>query len=273
MKILVADTNFSDLCKTIVVVARLFPKDEISSSIEAEAVLELARNDSFNIIFLASDFPSNLTDSIRLLSPNSRIISTSRPFSQDDIVLKLKELIPARKRLYIQTFGGFNVFCDGKPLVFKRTKAKELLALLVDRRGAPVTTNEGFALLFAGKPNTQAQKSYYRILAAELVNALRREGLEDILVKTHNSISVDIKTFECDAYQFLQGDPEAISKYNGDYMICYKWAEHSSALFAESEAEQKRKAEEKLEAEQRKLQRKRRPRRKAPSSTEGEAIS
>ena len=271
MKILVADSNFSDLCKTIVVVARLFPKDEISCSIEAEAVLELSRTHSFNIIFLAPDFPSKMVDTIRIISPSSRIIFTTRPFSQDDLVLRLKELIPPRKRLYIQTFGGFNVFCDGKPMVFKRTKAKELLALLVDRRGSPVTTSEGVALIFEGKLDTPAQKSYYRILAAELVNTLRREGLEHIITKTHNSMSIDIKTFECDAYQFLKGDPEALGKYNGDYMTCYKWAEHASALFAVSEAAKKRRAEEEALAAQKNPKPKRKPRqrRKTSSTKEG----
>lgn len=33
-----------------------------------------------------------------------------------------------KKKIRIQCFGNFEVFSDGKPLVFKRMKAKELLA-------------------------------------------------------------------------------------------------------------------------------------------------
>lgn len=234
MKILVADSNFPDLCKQIIAVARLFPKDEVLCSIEPEAALEFSRSHELGLIVIAPDFPDDLEEKIRVISPGTKIVLTSKPFSSDELVSKVKALIPPRKRLYIQTFGGFNIFCDGRPLTFKRTKAKELLATLVDRRGSPVYTEEGCALLFEGKPYNATQKSYYRILAAELLRVLQIEGIDDIIIKTHDCMSVDIKAFECDAYQYLRGDPEAMAKYNGDYMSCYKWAEYSSALFAQA---------------------------------------
>ena len=53
-----------------------------------------------------------------------------------------------RKRVKIQTFGGFEVFVDGKLLTFHRAKAKELLACLVDRHGAGLTTREACSLLW-----------------------------------------------------------------------------------------------------------------------------
>ena len=37
--------------------------------------------------------------------------------------------------IFIRTFGYFDVFVDGVPILFRSEKAKELLALLVDRRG------------------------------------------------------------------------------------------------------------------------------------------
>ena len=231
MKILVADSNFPDLCKQIITVARLFPKDEVLCSLEPEAAIEVARSNELGMAVLAQDMSESLEEKIHEVSPNTKITLISKPFTSDELASRVKSLIPPRKRIYVQTFGGFNIFCDGKPLTFKRTKAKELFAILVDRRGSPVYTEEGSALVFEGKPFNATQKSYYRILAAELISGLQRAGIEDIIIKTHDCMSVDIKAFECDAYQFLKGDPEAIAKYNGDYMSCYKWAEYSSKLF------------------------------------------
>ena len=44
------------------------------------------------------------------------------------------------KRIVIRTFGYFDIFVDGETIPFSCKKAKELLALLVDRRGGFVTT-------------------------------------------------------------------------------------------------------------------------------------
>ena len=236
MKILIADSNFPDLCKQIITVARLFPKDEVLCSLEPEAALEFSRSNDLGIVFVAEGTPE-LADKIQVISPSTKVVIISKPFSSEDMVRKVKSLIPPRKRIYVQTFGGFNIFCDGTPLTFKRTKAKELFAILVDRRGSPVYTEEAIALLFQGKPLNSTQKSYYRILAAELIKGLERQGIENIIIKTHDCMSVDLKAFECDAYQFLRGDAEALRKYRGDYMSCYSWAEYSFALFGGNDSQ------------------------------------
>lgn len=53
------------------------------------------------------------------------------------------------KRIVIRTFGYFDIFVDGETIPFSCKKAKELLALLVDRRGGFVTTG-GCNQLFMG---------------------------------------------------------------------------------------------------------------------------
>ena len=48
----------------------------------------------------------------------------------------------------VQCFGNFEVFVGGRPLSFKRSKSKELLAYLVDRNGATCTNGEMLAVLW-----------------------------------------------------------------------------------------------------------------------------
>lgn len=38
------------------------------------------------------------------------------------------------QNIFIKTFGGFDVFVDGKQVHFSSEKAKEMLAVLVDKR-------------------------------------------------------------------------------------------------------------------------------------------
>ena len=56
----------------------------------------------------------------------------TKPYDTKDIreVLERAKLLSARqkKRVYIRTFGRFDVFIDGQAVYFSNTKAKELLA-------------------------------------------------------------------------------------------------------------------------------------------------
>lgn len=133
-------------------------------------------------------------------------------------------------RIKIKTFGGFDVYVDGILLKFDRTKAKELLAYLVDRRGSSVTTGEICADLFEDTDD-KAAKGYLRILLHELKKTLKKAETEDILIKGHNSYAIAPEKIDCDYYHFLEGDPVAVNQYQNDYLPSYGWAEiHNAEL-------------------------------------------
>ena len=86
-----------------------------------------------------------------------------KPVSAEDIVRTLDEMVydwrkvidAEKQEFYVKTFGHFEVFANGHPLVFEREKAKELLAVLVDRghRELPIRAD------FVGKnvPSSRAE--------------------------------------------------------------------------------------------------------------------
>lgn len=135
----------------------------------------------------------------------------------------------APKHIFIRTFGGFEISVDGEPVRFGRAKAKELLAYLVDRRGASVTANEVCAALFEDAGNTQSNKSYFRTVLHELMRARKEVGAEGILRKGRNCYAVVPEAFDCDFYRFLEGDPAAVNQYRNDYLPMYSWAEIGNA--------------------------------------------
>lgn len=132
---------------------------------------------------------------------------------------------PAENKLVIHTFGSFEVLYNGTPLVFEREKAKELLALLIDRQGLSLTNGEIEAILWEETPSPH----YLHTLLHSLRKTLRSIGYEDLLIRTRNHTSIDVSKVQCDLYEFLKGDASAINSYAGEYMSNYSWAELTNA--------------------------------------------
>lgn len=153
-----------------------------------------------------------------------------KPVNGEDIKRELtfiygKSNLKNEKHIFVQTFGGFDVFVDGQALVFKRAKAKELLAYLVDRRGNSITTKEACAVLWEDRPYDTVQKNYFQNVVVDLRATLRAGGIGDIFIKSRNSLAINPLELECDSYRFLNGDPIAVNSYRHNYMCGYSWAE------------------------------------------------
>lgn len=133
------------------------------------------------------------------------------------------------KDIRVQTFGNFEIFLDDKPIIFEREKAKELMAYLIDRRGAAVTTAEISSILWEDKPNDKSTLNQAHTIISSLKKSLRQVGLGDLLIKTWNHLAVDASKIKCDVYDFYNGDNLAVNSYHGEYMTNYSWAEMTNA--------------------------------------------
>ncbi|MBQ8093240.1 MAG: response regulator [Clostridia bacterium] len=127
--------------------------------------------------------------------------------------------------LYIQCFGTFEVFFDGKPVISLTKRAKELLAYLINKAGAVCSSSEITSAIFRG--NTD---SYLRVVKKDLVKALENIGQEDILIKSWGVLGINRNKVRCDYFNYLDGKPEAVNLYNGVYMSQYDWARDNSLL-------------------------------------------
>ena len=123
------------------------------------------------------------------------------------------------KAVKVQTFGNFEVFVDGKPMVFERAKAKELFAYLIDRRGASVTTAEIAGILFEDREYDRNLKSQTNVIMNSLKTDLKKEGIGELYLKTWNHLAIDVSRLRCDAYDFMKGDPIAVNSYNGELQL------------------------------------------------------
>ena len=170
-----------------------------------------------------------------------------KPISAQNIVRTLDEMVyDWRKSLevqdqsfWIKTFGNFEVFVDGKPLVFEREKAKEMLAFLVDRAGASVTTEQMAVVLWEDRPYDKTLKNYVSTVLGSLRRTLHKVGIEDILIKTRNHLSVHPEKIKCDAYDYEKGIVSAVNSFRGEYMANYSWAEFKTGTYVTMEQSRK----------------------------------
>lgn len=170
-----------------------------------------------------------------------------KPISAENIVRTLDEMVyDWRKSLdvqnqsfWIKTFGSFEVFVDGKPLVFEREKAKEMLAFLVDRAGATVTTEQLAAVLWEDRPYDKTLKNYVSTVLGSLRRTLHKVGKEDILIKTRNHLSLNPEKIKCDAYDYEKGVMSAVNSFRGEYMVNYSWAEFKTGTYVTMEHNRK----------------------------------
>lgn len=140
---------------------------------------------------------------------------------------KAARFLTSPARVVVHTFGDFSISIDGEPYRFANKKAMELLALLIDRKGAIVSLNQAIDILWENRPLDENVKQLYRKAIIHL-NQLCREKNLDFFVSNRGCCHIVPSKLSCDFFRLLNGDPEAIGEYCGKYMANYSWAEETN---------------------------------------------
>jgi two-component SAPR family response regulator len=142
-----------------------------------------------------------------------------------DLSFPIDEISMQNKRVYIRTFGYFDVFIDGKAILIQHAKAKELLALLVDRRGGFVTSRDIIAGLWENEDADKVTLARCRKVFMLLNETLKAYRIDDILESNKGSRRIKPEMVNCDLYNYLSGLKEFSHLYKGVYMQNYSWGE------------------------------------------------
>lgn len=160
-----------------------------------------------------------------------------KPYTKEDVedVISRAKLLSQRqnKRVKIDTFGQFEVFVDGKPAIFNGKKVKELFALLVDKRGKILQTEEAFSCLWEGEEYNNKNATKYRMLWTRLNEFLEAFDLTELIHNDNGNKSLDCNLVDCDYFKFLSGDAHVINNFSFTYMTNYPWAEDTLADLTE----------------------------------------
>lgn len=152
-----------------------------------------------------------------------------KPLSVEAVKEELEALpaaVPlASDKLEVHCFGYFEVFYQGKPVIFQRKQTKELLAFLIDREGAACTADDIAAGIWEDELDITPIKQRIRNLISDLKNTLEQIGMEKVLIRSHNQLAIRRDMVDCDYYKMLAGDMAYVNAFRGEYMTDYPWAE------------------------------------------------
>lgn len=138
---------------------------------------------------------------------------------------KESQSLPENRTVSIRTFGYFDVFVGDKPIAFRNKKSKELFALLVDRRGGYITSEEAIGFLWEDEPANTMTLARYRKVALRLKNTLEEYGISDIMESVDGKRRIVMEKVQCDLYQYLSGKEEYSQLFKGNYLMNYSWGE------------------------------------------------
>ena len=142
----------------------------------------------------------------------------------------IKSKNPGASLLDVKCFGNFEVLKNGEALIFKRSKAKELFAVLVDRCGAGMSGKQICAVMWPENTDDVKNMDYLRHLVGDLKKALSNVGAEKVFCQEGYNYRIDPTRINCDYHRFLKvGKPQ----FRGEYMTQYSWAEDTLSRLLE----------------------------------------
>ena len=164
-----------------------------------------------------------------------RIIGNDSGANDDDeIHVGRGAFIPGNNsRIWIRTFGSFDVFVNGVPIRFTSAKSKELLAVLVDRRGGSLSAEEAISYLWEDKPADKQVMSNYRKVAMRMHETLDEYDIGDLVINNKGVRSLNMAVADCDLYKFIVKDKTCTDCFHGQYMQNYSWGERTLATLCQ----------------------------------------
>ncbi len=250
MYIIALDDEYLGLEGLVSAIQQVAPNDELKAYREAEAALADATVQSPDVAFLDIELRDgnglDLARKLKELNPKINIIFVTgfsdymkeafdmyasgyifKPVLAEKIKCELNNLrypVEDKKRITVRAFGTFDILGDGLPLKFSYSKSKELLAILVDSHGLTCSMSMVEKLLWENEDDCRDRRAYIRNLIADIRRSLRKYDSEDLILRSHNNISLDVSKIQCDYLDFLSGNAEALASFKGEYMSQYTWA-------------------------------------------------
>ena len=229
----------------------------------AEAALAYARENPVELAFLDMHLPilngAELAHRLRRIRPDMIIVFVTayddyivafnqvggdyyirKPYNGETLRMAMEKIrlisLRQRKELYIQTFGRFVVLKNGEPLPL-RGKTKEILALIVVRRGREISNEEIYNTVWEGRPGGGENMNVLHNALRRLRKILKDAGYEKLLIPTLRGQMINPDCFDCDYYAWQDGNTEQRDQFTGDFLSEYTWGEPYLASILAHEAQ------------------------------------
>lgn len=255
MKVICVDDEILLLNRLVKQCGEIEQFSDVKGFVKSRDALEYLDNgNGVDLAFLDIDMPVinglDLAKAIKSRYPKTAIVFTTafiqyaldaynilalgyllKPIKKEDIVKVLDQLKiyqvtqPTSDKIKIRTFGNFEVFVGDTPVNFKRSKSREILAYIVDRMGTGATRPEIAGILWEDGIYDRERQFELNVYIKALKKSLQDAGADKILLSLGGRFMIDVDKVDCDIYQYLKGDQDAVNSFHGEYMNEYSWAE------------------------------------------------
>ena len=161
-----------------------------------------------------------------------------KPYTRELLDLMMENLrileFRQRKVIYVQTFGRFVVKKNDRPVKLVG-RAKEILALLITRRGREISNEQIYRTLWETRTCTQEQMGVYYNALRRLRRALAKEGIADLLITTDRGQMINADMVDCDYYRWLDDNVRNHEAFHGEFLTEYSWGEKYLASIVRKE--------------------------------------
>lgn len=178
-----------------------------------------------------SAVPSERTDEYYKKRPCQNIIGLAAALLEEFITEeKLSEIKKSAEKerpfTEIFAFGNFDIKTGGKSVKFRRSKSREALAYLVDRRTS-CTKKQIAAVLFEDRVYDRSCQKYVDNILRGMTEDLEAAGAGDLIEHRSNSYAVNASACWCDYYEYLDGNVKV--RTTDEYMSQFSWSEETLA--------------------------------------------
>ncbi len=254
MKFIAVDDERLQLATIMEYVSEFYPSAEIKGFTKASEVLEYAETQTADVAILDINMPGNMSginigEILRKKNNRIKLLYCSgyshyamdafkmhangylqKPIMKDDLKKELSYIMEmpvfgSQEKPYINTFGNFDIYYANRPLVFKRSKSKECLAFLTDRKGAWVSNKELTVVLWEETGNNITLSKYITMIVKDMVADLEAVGIGHIIERQRGRVRLLKNEVACDYFDYLAKDENAIALFRDEYMSQYSWGE------------------------------------------------
>jgi len=253
MNIIAVDDEYLSLIDLEFAIKETVPEADVLSFESPAAALSFASENHIDIAYLDINMPGlngiDLAKKLKEVNPGINIIFSTgydeyakeafsvqasgyltKPITAEAIKESLKHLrtpmvTASEPILRVHCFGNFDVFAGDKILYFPRQKSKEVLAYLVHKRGTSCTIKELCVAIYDSSENVSSIEKQIQPVISGMMKTLKEAGVDAVIIKNYNSISINVNKVDCDYYRYLEKDPSLTRIYTGEYMTNYAWAE------------------------------------------------
>ena len=237
------------------------PLTEALGFTRATAALQYMRENDADLAILDIDMPDldglTLAAEIKKLHPDTAIVFLTgyshyavdafamhasgyllKPVNRERLAAEVAWALSGSKaapqsHIHARTFGSFDLLVGGTPVIFRQARCKELLAYLIDRRGGTVSRSEAFSVLWEDRPYDRPMQKQLDVIIRTLRDTLAENGIVDILDIKKGQMRVVPEKLSCDAWQFFDGNPDAVNAFRGEYMSNYSWGAYTESFMNE----------------------------------------